>query len=152
MESERPVFVGARRELPAPRTIGRGGVPVIGMGDLIFGGLSVVGPRIEAVKFTNQTKTELIQRLIVAMEQRQVSWPAVWDILTNELKRFEYAVSNNGTITYNAPSGFHDDCVIALALANKARFVFSHNQKITVFPHQRIEPTLRLPRRGIAFR
>lgn len=45
----------------------------------------------------------------------------------NEMKRFEYAISANGTITYNAPSGYHDDCVIALALANRYRqeYVFT---------------------------
>lgn len=49
-----------------------------GAGDPIFDDLSVVWPRIEAVKFTNQTKTELIQRLIVATEQKQVSSPWRW--------------------------------------------------------------------------
>ena len=123
-----------------------------GAGDPIFDDLSVVWPRIEAVKFTNQTKTELVQRRIVATEQRQVLWPAAWDVLTNEMKRYEYAVTSSGTITYNAPSGFHDDCVIALALANKARHTFTQNQNITIFFSQRNEPTLRVPRRALALR
>ena len=66
-------------------------------------------------------KTELVQRLIVAVEQARVFWPAGWDVLTNELRRFEYAISPSGAITYSAPAGFHDDCVIALALANALR-------------------------------
>lgn len=123
-----------------------------GAGDPIFDDLSVVWPRIEAVKFTNQTKTELIQRLIVATEQRQVSWPSAWDLLTNELKRYEYAVTSSGAITYSAPSGFHDDCVIALALANKARHAFTHNQSIAIFSRDSAEPTFHAPRRPLLFR
>ena len=42
--------------------------------------------------------------------------------LTDELRRFEYALSPSGAITYAAPAGYHDDCVIALALANRGRF------------------------------
>jgi hypothetical protein len=45
-----------------------------------------------------------------------------WEVLTNEMKRYEYAISPSGNITYNAPSGYHDDCVIALALANHGRW------------------------------
>jgi hypothetical protein len=88
-----------------------------GAGDPIYDDLARVWPRIEPVKFTNQKKVELIQRLIVAVEQRQVSWPRAWEVLTNEMKRYEYAISPSGAITYSAPEGFHDDTVIALALA-----------------------------------
>jgi hypothetical protein len=80
-----------------------------GAGDPIYDDLARVWPRIEAVKFTNQKKVELIQRLVVAIEQRQVSWPAAWEVLTDELKRYEYAIGASGAITYSAPSGFHDD-------------------------------------------
>jgi hypothetical protein len=97
-----------------------------GAGDPIYDDLARVWPRIEAVKFTNQKKVELIQRLVVAIEQRQVSWPRTWEVLTAELKRYEYAIGSSGAITYSAPSGFHDDCVIGLALAASARYIPSH--------------------------
>ena len=97
-----------------------------GAGDPIYDDLARVWPRIEAVKFTNQKKAELIQRLVVAIEQRQVSWPREWEVLTDELKRYEYAIGSSGTITYSAPSGFHDDAVIGLALATSARYVHTH--------------------------
>jgi hypothetical protein len=45
-----------------------------------------------------------------------------WEVLTSELQRYEYAISPTGVITYNAPAGYHDDCVIALALANWRRW------------------------------
>ena len=186
-----------------------------GVGDPIFDDLKRVYGDIESFKFTAQSKTELVQRLIVAVEQRRVSWPAGrgvigecvadragqitrdtgqpsgssqgvgmrihapslftgiqasltssrtagtpirdtvrlvptaerigtnsenaacgsphparrddfgmgnWDVLTSEMKRFEYQISPNGNITYGAPGGYHDDCVMALALANHRRW------------------------------
>lgn len=47
---------------------------------------------------------------------------STWDVLTNEMKRYEYEIGPSGGISYSAPSGFHDDCVMALALANHRRW------------------------------
>jgi hypothetical protein len=33
-------------------------------------------------------------------------------------------ITPSGSIAYNAPSGYHEDCVIALALANSKRYAF----------------------------
>ena len=103
-----------------------------GVGDPISDDLKRVYGDIEGFKFTSGSKTALIQRLIVAVEQRRVQWPAAsnrlsvtsdqWDVLTSEMKRYEYEISPSGGISYNAPSGYHDDCVMALALANHRRW------------------------------
>jgi hypothetical protein len=45
-----------------------------------------------------------------------------WGVLTNAMKRYVYVISAAGRISYGAPSGYHDDCVIALALANHRRW------------------------------
>jgi hypothetical protein len=37
--------------------------------------------------------------------------------LVDELEAFEYSATDTGRLTSGAPYGFHDDCVIALALA-----------------------------------
>jgi hypothetical protein len=87
-----------------------------GVGDPIYDDLRLVLPRIEGFKITMQSKRELIQGLMVAVEQRRVSWPASWEILTAELKRYEYAIGPTGNVGYSAPAGYHDDCVMALAL------------------------------------
>ena len=84
------------------------------------------------MKLTNLSKTQLIQRLIVAVEQREVAWPAAWTVLTDEMKRYEYKITGTGAITYNAPSGYHDDCVIALALANSKRYAFEGSGDIRI--------------------
>ncbi|HMP89712.1 MAG TPA: terminase family protein [Kiritimatiellia bacterium] len=109
-----------------------------GIGDPVYDDLRHVIPRIEPVKLTNMSKTQLIQRLVVAVEQRQVGWPAAWSVVTDELKRYEYAITPNGLITYNAPSGYHDDCVISMALANSARYQFKWTGDARLFssiPH-----------------
>ena len=103
-----------------------------GVGDPIYDDLKQKYADIEGFKLTASSKTALIQRLIVGVEQRRVSWPAAsgqstvdvgqWAILTSEMKRYEYEISPSGGITYNAPSGYHDDCVMALALANHGRW------------------------------
>jgi hypothetical protein len=93
-----------------------------GVGDPIFDDLKRVYGDIEGFKFTGHSKTELVQRLIVGVEQQRVLWPSTWDVLTAEMRRFEYAISPSGGITYDAPSGYHDDCVMALALANHRRW------------------------------
>ncbi len=46
-----------------------------GVGDPIYDDLKRVHGDIEAFKFTTHSKVELVQRLIVAVEQRKVSWP-----------------------------------------------------------------------------
>ena len=95
-----------------------------GIGDPVYDDLCHVIPRIEPVKLTSVSKSQLIQRLVVAVEQKQIGWPAAWEVLTDELKRYEYQITPSGNITYNAPAGYHDDCVIALALANSERYQF----------------------------
>jgi hypothetical protein len=93
-----------------------------GVGDPIYDDLAWRTSNIEPFKFSSTSKVELVQRLIVAVEQQRVSWPAEWQALTNEMQRYEYEISARGRLSYNAPSGFHDDCVMALALANHRRW------------------------------
>jgi hypothetical protein len=38
-------------------------------------------------------------------------------IMTGELMAYERTITPTGRSQYNAPTGMHDDCVIALALA-----------------------------------
>ena len=122
-----------------------------GAGDPIYDDLIRVYPNITPFKFTNHSKTELIQRLIVAVEQAQISWPAAWDVLTNEMKRFEYAISSNGAITYNAPSGYHDDCVISLALANSQRVTYHYSGSMSLLSHGPNSRALNSSRRSIRY-
>ena len=117
-----------------------------GVGDPIYDDLKQKYADIEGFKLTSASKTALIQRLIVGIEQRRVSWPTAigqstvigepWGILTSELKRYEYEISPSGGITYNAPSGYHDDCVMALALANHGRWEAESSGKMIALGHK----------------
>ena len=92
-----------------------------GVGDPICDDLAASGVNIVPVKLSQHSKAQLIQRLAVAVEQNRIHWPRAWETLTDELRRYEYKIMSNGGFTYSAPSGFHDDGVIALALANSRR-------------------------------
>jgi len=68
-------------------------------------------------------------------------------VLTNEMQRYEYEISPRGHISYNAPSGFHDDCVMALALANHRRWeTESVGPMLPLSPRTRRSPFAKRPR------
>lgn len=98
-----------------------GGITILdstGVGDSIFDDLSKMGVNVKGFRIkSNEIKRQLIENLIIALENEEVSFPNIPE-LVNELKIFSYEYSEtSGKVHYNAPSGFHDDCVIALALA-----------------------------------
>lgn len=76
------------------------------------------GVSVRPVKFTASTKRTLIEDLITAVEAGELILPDM-DPLVHELEVFEYETTETGNVRYGAPSGFHDDCVDALALAVK---------------------------------
>jgi hypothetical protein len=85
-----------------------------GVGDPVVEQLQREGLAIEGFKFTSTSKQELMLGLQVAIHQEKLHYPA--GMIQEELEIFEYQYSANG-VKYSAPSGFHDDCVMALALA-----------------------------------
>lgn len=85
-----------------------------GVGDPVVEQLQREGLAIEGFKFTSQSKQELMLGLQVAIHQEKIHYPP--GMIQEELEIFEYQYSANG-VKYSAPSGFHDDCVMALALA-----------------------------------
>ena len=97
-----------------------------GIGDPIVEDLSMSGLSLwyngekPGFKFTNDSKTQLIKNLAIAIEQRRITFPSE-PILIDELSSYEYIIPDTDKgerkIKYGAPSGKHDDCVISLALA-----------------------------------
>ena len=71
---------------------------------------------VEGYKFTNATKKDLIENLSIMIENRQITIPPIPELI-NELKLYGYKTTSSGNVQYGAPEGYHDDCVIALALA-----------------------------------
>jgi phage FluMu gp28-like protein len=86
---------------------------------------SIGGPNIEALvneglhvkpfNTTQRSKVQIIEELAHAIETRQLAL-LNHPILLHELLAFEYSPSASGP-RYEAPSGGHDDTVIALAIA-----------------------------------
>jgi len=85
-----------------------------GVGDPIFEELQRAGLMVEGLKFTSNSKQQLMVGLQNAIHTKSISYPE--GVIVNELEVFEYQFTANG-VKYSAPSGFHDDCVMALALA-----------------------------------
>jgi hypothetical protein len=85
-----------------------------GVGDPIVEDLQREGRHIMGLKFTSVSKQQLMLGLQTAIQGRKIGFPD--GQIVRELEVFEYQYSATG-VKYSAPSGFHDDCVIALALA-----------------------------------
>jgi len=62
------------------------------------------------------TKERLIDKLSVFIQDKNIKIPPI-DVLIDELEGFGYEMTDAGRITYSAPAGLHDDCVMSLALA-----------------------------------
>jgi len=67
--------------------------------------------------FTQKSKQELIATLQREIEHKRVAFPVEDQQLFRELKAFAATVSTSNNVQYSAPAGYHDDCVIAAALA-----------------------------------
>jgi hypothetical protein len=65
------------------------------------------------------------------IENGQLTIPQVLELI-NELKLYGYKTTSSGNVQYGAPEGYHDDCVVALALAAwqlKAHASFKHRRR-----------------------
>ena len=96
-----------------------------GVGDPVFDALQMRGLPVQGVKFTNESKSRLVQGLAKAMDTGAISYPDD-ELIKGELELFDYELLPSGRFRYGAPDGFHDDIVMALALA-----VYGRNQRIT---------------------
>jgi len=82
-----------------------------GLGDVVEDDLTRLGLSIRGYTFTGKSKRQLIEKLILTIEDRRVTFPDIPE-LVNELRDFD--IDERGR--YGAPVGLHDDCVISLAL------------------------------------
>ena len=85
-----------------------------GIGDPIVENLQRILPNVEGFKFTSQSKQQLIEGLVMAIQSQLIFFPN--DPIGYELENFEYEYTRTG-VKYTAPSGLTDDCVMSLALA-----------------------------------
>jgi phage FluMu gp28-like protein len=88
-----------------------------GIGDPIFEDLRRAGLNVNGYKFTSESKKQLIEALMLRFDQMKISILPD-DVQVNECETFAYEMGPSGSVRYSAPDGYHDDTVIALALAN----------------------------------
>jgi len=86
-----------------------------GVGDPIYDDLSREVD-VRGYKFTHASKNDLINNLGIHVSERTVSFPNIPE-LVQELKIFGHVKPGSKKVVYEAPDGYHDDCVIGLALA-----------------------------------
>lgn len=89
--------------------------------------------RVEGLQINNnQIKRDIVERLAVGIDQGQLRLLPD-PVQAQELRLYEFKQSDStGIVRYGAPPGFHDDCVMSLALAywratrpmGTARFLF----------------------------
>lgn len=88
-----------------------------GVGDPTYDDLARAGVPIEPLKFTNTLKKQLIEKLANWIELKNLKMLRI-DETIQELTNFTYDFSEKtDRVYYGAPPGFHDDVVIAHALA-----------------------------------
>lgn len=117
-----------------------GQVPIVadatGVGDAIVSDLLTMGVDVTPHIFTQSSKLRLMQRLVAAFQGKTLGIPD--GFVVKELEAFEFSYTATG-VKYEAPKGYHDDGVMALALA-----LYGWDRVQGAAP----EPTMVMPVRG----
>lgn len=97
-----------------------------GAGNVLFEDLLEDGVgMLEGHVFTNQSKVNMVYELVVDVQKKTVSYN---EITAAEMSTYEYNYNAiTGKLTFNAQSGFHDDTISALMLANTYSKQFARN-------------------------
>lgn len=91
------------------------------MGAPIIESLQNSGLFVTPFMTTSQSKQKIIDGLALAFERGDIHLPRDEPVLVGELQAYESKRLASGAMSYSAPSGMHDDTVMALALAWSAR-------------------------------
>ncbi|MFL5808626.1 MAG: terminase large subunit domain-containing protein [Flavisolibacter sp.] len=93
-------------------------VDATGVGDVVFQQLQQTTQNISGFKFHSQSKPAIVNQLINDIQKGNLKFN---EHTAQELNVFEANRTATGYIKYEAQKGFHDDCVMALAIANHFR-------------------------------
>lgn len=75
-----------------------------------------MGHRLYPFTTTHTSKRDIIESLRLAFEQGDITIPPYQQAVT-ELQAYTFKRLSSGGFRYSAPAGFHDDCVMSMALA-----------------------------------
>ena len=83
---------------------------------------------------SNTPKENIIRRLISDISDLSLELPSpnLFAPLYKELQMFQYKYLPSGRITYQAMSGYHDDCVMSLAICNWNRIENPIRKKLVI--------------------
>lgn len=90
-------------------------VDATGLGDPVVSMFEQAGVPLNGVKFTNDSKTAIVQGLQVASERREFTMPWIEEAIS-EADTLEVETLSSGRLKYEGAEGFHDDIVMALGL------------------------------------
>lgn len=85
-------------------------------GDIILEELDDIDISINPVVFTNKSKSEMVTRMTLAIEQGWHKAPRIQTI-EHEFGTYEVSITKTGLHSYSAPDGEHDDVVSAAMIA-----------------------------------
>lgn len=88
-----------------------------GAGDVVVRLMQDKDIDVVGITLTPQMKERVVQKLVVSMEREDIRFPDYKE-LVRELNLMDTKTLPSGGVRLTAPSGYHDDCVIALALVN----------------------------------
>lgn len=97
-----------------------------GVGDPIYEVIKNQWYKTEPFGFSSKSKPVLIEKLILAVERREILLPPHKDLI-DEMLNLRYDINDRGHISYAAPPNKHDDLVMALGLAVHG---LSHNKSV----------------------
>lgn len=89
-----------------------------GVGAVLLESLQLIVPNIEGFTFTGTSKPKIIYELIKAVEDGTISYNQT---TADEMAVFVSKTTATDYIKFEAASGYKDDCVCALAIANHYR-------------------------------
>jgi phage FluMu gp28-like protein len=100
-----------------------------GIGDPIFEELEPLVTNLHSFKFTGQSKPMIMKKLIGDFERGELK---VNDFVADEMQVFEYWETEAGNVKYEAQAGYHDDSIMALAMANyyRDKYFSVHNWRL----------------------
>ncbi len=93
-------------------------IDATGVGDVIFEELQIDVTNIEGFKFTGESKPKIMFELIKDVEMGLIKYN---EEIANEMYTMEYKYSSTGHLKFQAASGYHDDGIMSLAMANHYR-------------------------------
>lgn len=89
-----------------------------GVGDPVVEDMTKKCQNMKGFKYSNQSKQQLMESLRSSITDGNIS--ILEGVMQDEMEGFEFEYSE-GRVKFSAPSGSHDDCVNALALANDCK-------------------------------